>query len=154
MVTLQATQWDSSLRTGVLLGVNAAVNSAGDGRRWGAGHGRCRSGHACREGDGQAVGGVSVADHRTVVLLGLLLSQTLDLSFTGLRQTFDGLVLVLLRLLRRLQASLSGSFLPFLHHFCRHFLFLITHGQLQQRLRLLFMEESFLEDTHTQGLDH
>lgn len=66
-----------------------------------------------------------------MTLLRLPLFHAFDLGLAGFCQSLDRLIFVLLGLLSSLQASLSGTFLAFLHHLCSHFFLLVTHGELQ-----------------------
>lgn len=140
LVTVEAAERDPGLGAGVLLEVGAAAHATVHRGCWWR-TGRCRgwSRNPCRKGDGHALGGVAVPDHRTLTQLGLPLFHAFDLGLAGFRQSLYRLVLVLLGLLGSLQASLSGSFLALLHHLRGHLLFLVAHGEFQERLALLLV---------------
>lgn len=145
LVTVQAAERDPGLWARVFLEVGAATDPAVcQGYRWRKGSCWSWSRDPCGEGNGHALDGVTVPDHRTLTLFGLPLFHAFDLGLAGFSQPLDCLVLVLFCLLRGLQASLSGSFLAFLHHLCGHLFLLVTHGELQERLALLLMQQGFL----------
>lgn len=146
LVTLEAAERNSGLRARVLLQVGAAADAAVHrSRRWRTWRRRSRSGDPRGEGDGQSLGGVAVPDHGALIQLGLPLFHAFDLGLAGFCQSLYCLVLVLLGLLGGLQASLSGSLLPLLHHLRRHLFLLVAHGELQERLALLLVQQGFLE---------
>lgn len=140
LVALEAAESNSGLWARVLLEVCAPAHST---VQWGwrrrAGRCRGRNGDPCWEGDGHSLDRIAVPNHGALALLGLLLLHAFDLGLAGFRQSLYRLVLVLLCLLGSLQASLSGTLLPLLHHLSGHLFLLVAHGELQERLTLLLV---------------
>lgn len=140
LVTLEAAERNPGLWAWVLLDVWAAADPAShSGRRRRTGWFLGQRWDPCGERDGHTLSRVAVSHHETLTLLGLLLPHALDLCLAGFSESLYCLVLVLFSFLGGLQASLSRSFLSFLHHLCRHLFLLVAHGKLQKRLALLLV---------------